>query len=90
MGKIVRFISEGMNKGLSRLVDKMCGFRTKSTSSIFELQKQNYEELIEDSRVELKKCEECGDEEGIEYYGMLVKLFEDDLERLERLEGEMK
>ena len=86
MGKIVRFMSER----LEEMIGKMCGFRTKSTSSIVELQKQNYEELIEDFRVELKKCEECGDSEGIEYYGMLVKLFEDDLKRLERLEGEMK
>ena len=80
MGKIVRFMSEH----LEEMVGRMCGFRRPNTNSIVELEKQRYENLIRDYRVELKRCEECGDLEGIEYYSKLIQLLEDDLKRLSK------
>lgn len=79
MGKIVRFMSER----LEEMVGKMCGFR-KPNSSIVESEKQRYENSIRDYRVELQRCEECGDLQGIEYYTMLIQLLEDDLQRLSK------
>ena len=79
MGKIVRFMSER----LEEMVGKMCGFR-KSNSSIVESEKQRYENLIKDYRVELQRCEECRDLEGIEYYSKLIQLLEEDLQRLSK------
>lgn len=79
MGKIVRFMSER----LEEVVSKMCGFR-KPNSSIVESEKQRYQNLIRDYRVELQRCEECKDSEGVEYYSKLIQLLEDDLQRLLR------
>ena len=79
MGKIVRFMSER----LEEVVSKMCGFR-KPNSSIVESEKQRYQNLIRDYRVELQRCEECGDLQGIEYYTMLIQLLEEDLQRLSK------
>lgn len=79
MGKIVRFMSER----LEEMVGKMCGFR-KTNSSIVESEKQWYENLIRDCRVELQRCEECKDSEGVEYYTMLIQLLEEDLKRLSK------
>ena len=79
MGKIVRFMSER----LEEMVGKMCGFR-KTNSSIVESEKQRYENLIKDYRVELQRSEECKDLEGIEYYTMLIQLLEEDLQRLSK------
>ena len=82
MGKIVRFMSER----LEEVVSKMCGFRKHSTSitSIVESEKQRYENSIRDYRVELQRCEECRDLQGIEYYTMLIQLLEEDLQRLSK------
>lgn len=77
MGKIVRFMSER----LEEMVGKMCGFR-KTNTSVVELEKQRYQNLIRDYRVELERSEECKDLEGIEYYTMLIQLLEEDLERV--------
>lgn len=79
MGKIVRFMSER----LEEMVGKMCGFR-KTNTSVVELEKQRYQNLIRDYRVELERSEECKDLEGIEYYTMLIQLLEDDLQRLSK------
>ena len=79
MGKIVRFMSER----LEEVVSKMCGFR-KPNTSIVESEKQRYENSIRDYRVELQRCEECGDLQGIEYYTMLIQLLEEDLQRLSK------
>ena len=79
MGKIVRFMSER----LEEMVSRMCGFR-KPNTSIVESEKQRYENSIRDYRVELQRCEECGDLQGIEYYTMLIQLLEEDLQRLSK------
>ena len=80
MGKIVRFMSER----LEEMVGKICGFRREPNTSIVESEKQRYQNLIRDYRVELERCEECKDLEGVEYYTMLIQLLEDDLKRLSK------
>ena len=79
MGKIFKIMSEH----LEEVVSRMCGFRKPSTS-IVESEKQRYENLIRDYRVELERSEECKDLQGIEYYTMLIQLLEDDLKRLSK------
>lgn len=73
MGKMIRFI----NNGLDRLVDRMMG-----SSSMRETRRLSIEKLIEDYKKDLEKCENCGNRDGIEYCKKMIKLLEDNLERL--------
>lgn len=73
MGKMIRFI----NNGLDRLVDRMMG-----SSSMRETRRLSIEKLIEDYKKDLEKCESCGNIDGIEYCEKMIKLLEDNLERL--------
>lgn len=73
MGKMIRFL----NENLDRLVDRMLG-----SSSTRETRRLDTEKLIADFKMDLEKCESCGNIDGIEYCKKMIKLLEDNLERL--------
>lgn len=73
MDRMIRFI----NNGLDRLIDRMLG-----SSSMRETRRLNIEKLIADFKVDLEKLESYGDNEGAEHCRKMIKLLEDDLERL--------
>ena len=73
MGKMIRFI----NNGLDRLVDRMMG-----SSSMRETRRLSIEKLIEDYKKDLEKLESYGDNVGVEHCREMIKILEDDLERL--------
>ena len=73
MGKMVRFLNERLDK----MVDRMLG-----SSSMRETRRLDTEKLIADFKMDLEKCESCGNIDGIEYCKKMIKLLEDNLERL--------
>ena len=73
MGKMIRFI----NNGLDRLVDRMLG-----SSSTRETRRLDTEKLIADFKMDLEKLESYGDTERVEHCEKMIKLLEDNLERL--------
>ena len=73
MGKMIRFI----NNGLDRLLDRMLG-----SSSMRETRRLDIEKLIADFKVDLEKLESYGDNVGVEHCRKMIKLLEDNLERL--------
>ena len=73
MGKMIRFL----NENLDRLVDRMMG-----SSSMRETRRLSIEKLIADFKVDLEKLESYGDTEGVEHCKKMIKMLEDNLERL--------
>lgn len=73
MDRMIRFI----NNGLDRLIDRMLG-----SSSMRETRRLNTEKLIADFKVDLEKLESYGDTEGVEHCKKMIKILEDNLERL--------
>ena len=73
MDRMIRFI----NNGLDRLLDRMLG-----SSSTRETRRLDTEKLIADFKVDLEKLESYGDTEGVEHCKKMIKLLEDNLERL--------
>lgn len=74
MDRMIRFI----NNGLDRLIDRMLG-----SSSMRETRRLDTEKLIADFKMDLEKCESCENIDGIEYCKKMIKLLEDNLERLD-------
>lgn len=73
MDRMIKFI----NNGLDRLVDRMLG-----SSSMRETRRLSIEKLIEDYKKDLEKLKSYGDNVGVEHCREMIKLLEDDLERL--------